>query len=244
MTNRAQELPWFRLYHEIVDDDKIRLLAFEDRWHFIAILCCKAKGLLDDEEQSFDMMQRRLAVRLGLQVRETEELQRRLMEVGLVDSYWQPRNWSKRQRRSDHDSTAAERKRRQRDRNGSHGGVTEESRVTYRDSHGDVTRLEVEGEGEREEEKSRGGTRKRASQATPIPEDFEPDDKLLQWAQANTPAIDPRAEVGKFVDYHRAKGNTFKDHRAAFRTWLRKAQEFREQRQPAKGEEAVWDIAD
>lgn len=88
------------------------------------------------------------------------------------------------------------------------------------------------------------GERKRASKATPIPEGFEPDDKLLQWAQANTPAVDPRAEVGKFVDYHRAKGNTFKDHRAAFRTWLRKAQEFREQRQPAKGEEAVWDIAD
>jgi len=86
--------------------------------------------------------------------------------------------------------------------------------------------------------------RKRATQATQIPEDFEPSTKLIQWAQANTPAVDPWAEAGKFVDYHRAKGSTFKDHQAAFRNWLRKAAEFQQERKPSKGEEVEWDIAD
>lgn len=62
--------------------------------------------------------------------------------------------------------------------------------------------------------------------ATQIPEDFMPDDKLVAWAQANVPGVDPYAEAERFADYHRSKGNTFKDHRAAFRTWLRKAAEF------------------
>jgi len=234
MTERAQELPWFRLYHEIVDDDKIRLLAFEDRWHFIALLCCKAKGLLDDDEQSFDMMQRRLAVRLGLQVREMEELQRRLMEVGLIDEWWQPRNWSKRQQKSDR-STDRVRRHRERKRNDSNA-----TGETLQERSGNAP--EGEGEGEREEEKRQsGGTRKTP---TLIPEDFEPSQKIITWAQANTPDVDPWAEVGKFVDFHRAKGNTYKDHNAAFRTWLRKAQEFANERRPAKKEVQEWDIAD
>lgn len=43
--------PWLRLYTEAVDDEKLRLLAFEDRWHFIAILCCKGKGIIDETKQ-------------------------------------------------------------------------------------------------------------------------------------------------------------------------------------------------
>lgn len=42
-------LPWLRLYHRIIDDDKMRLLAFEDRWHFIALLCLKREGVLDEK---------------------------------------------------------------------------------------------------------------------------------------------------------------------------------------------------
>jgi len=75
-------LCWFRMWSEAVDDEKLRLLAFEDRWHFIALLCVKAQGLLDDPGE---LMLRKVAVKLGLQLRELDEVARRLAEVGLVD---------------------------------------------------------------------------------------------------------------------------------------------------------------
>lgn len=96
-----QPLPWFRMYHEVVDDEKLRLLAFEDRWHYIAILCCKCKGILDSDADE-QMLHRKLAVKLGLQIRELDELKRRLQEVGLIDDRWQPTGWDNRQYVSDH----------------------------------------------------------------------------------------------------------------------------------------------
>ena len=101
---------WFRLYSEMVDDDKLRLLAFEDRWHYVAILCCKAKGIIDADD---GLVTRRLAVRLGLSSRELEEVARRLEEVGLIDAAtFQPLAWGKRQFLSDTDPTNAIRQRR------------------------------------------------------------------------------------------------------------------------------------
>lgn len=92
-------LPWFRLYSRMVDDDKLRLLAFEDRWHFVALLCLKAEGLLD--EASGDLRTRRIAVKLGVQVRELDEIGRRLSEVGLVDDALNPLAWDDLQFKSD-----------------------------------------------------------------------------------------------------------------------------------------------
>ena len=57
------KLPWFRLYAEAIDDEKLRLLAFEDRWHFIALMCCMGQGILDSPpdslSQSFQIVQLR-----------------------------------------------------------------------------------------------------------------------------------------------------------------------------------------
>ncbi|WP_244427835.1 hypothetical protein [Sinorhizobium fredii] len=90
---------WFRLYHRIIDDEKIRLLAFEDRWHFVAICCLKADGLLDEPESS--LKDRKIAVKLGVQLRELDEIKRRLFEVGLVDEDMQPCAWDELQYKSD-----------------------------------------------------------------------------------------------------------------------------------------------
>jgi len=91
--------PWFRLYSEAVDDEKLRLLAFEDRWHFIALLCCKNNGILDSEGS---LMRRKVAVKLGLDLRELGEVARRLAEVGLIDQEsLQPIKWNDRQFKSD-----------------------------------------------------------------------------------------------------------------------------------------------
>jgi hypothetical protein len=96
---RAAPMPWFRLYHRTVDDDRLRLLAFEDRWHFIALCCLKASGMLDEELGS--LRDRRIAVKLGVQVRELEEIGRRLQEVGLVFDDLTPCAWENLQARSD-----------------------------------------------------------------------------------------------------------------------------------------------
>jgi len=93
--------PWFRMYTEAVDDEKLRLLAFEDRWHYVAILCLKGQGLLDDDSDP-SLRMRKIAVKMGVQLRELDEIARRLAEVGLVDQdTLQPVKWDIRQFRSD-----------------------------------------------------------------------------------------------------------------------------------------------
>lgn len=83
--------PWFRLYSRMIDDEKIRLIAFEDRWHFVALCCLKNEGLLDDDDT--ELRRRKIAVRMGVQVRELDEISRRLQEVGLVDEVLSPCAW-------------------------------------------------------------------------------------------------------------------------------------------------------
>lgn len=113
MKNSRKPMTWFRLYNEAIDDEKLRLLAFEDRWHFVALLCCKSKGLLDSGD-SPDLKTRKIALKLGLSSRELDEVARRLSEVGLVDrNTLQPLAWDDRQFKTD---TSAERTRQYRER--------------------------------------------------------------------------------------------------------------------------------
>jgi len=106
-----KNFPWFRMYAEAVDNYKLKLLAFEDRWHFVAILCCKCQGILDSKKP--ELLHRFVAAKLGLSVRELEEVSRRLAEVGLIDpKTLNPIAWSGRQFRSDK-STDRVRKHRQ-----------------------------------------------------------------------------------------------------------------------------------
>jgi len=98
--NRSRPLPWFRMYSEAIDDEKLRLLAFEDRWHFVALLCCKSKGLIDEPET--ELKRRKIALKMGLAYLELDEVARRLSEVGLIDrKTLQPLAWDERQYQSD-----------------------------------------------------------------------------------------------------------------------------------------------
>ena len=92
-------MQWFRLYNDIVDNHKIRMLAFEDRWHFVALCCLKSDGLLDEPDS--DLRTRRIAVKLGVQVRELDEISRRLREVELIDNAMNPLAWDELQYKSD-----------------------------------------------------------------------------------------------------------------------------------------------
>jgi hypothetical protein len=115
------------MYTEFSSDPKVQILAFEDQRHYVMSLCLKGRGILDAEYSTDRLRSLVIAKALGLDPIACAEANRRLVEAGLVDEKWQPLKWSKRQYTSDHD--AAERKRRQRQR----------ERVTgmSRDSHAD-----------------------------------------------------------------------------------------------------------
>lgn len=109
-------LKWFRAYADIVDDDKLRLLAFEDRWHFVALCALKCSGLLDEPDSP--LRSRKIAVKLGVQVRELEEIARRLEEVGLIDKNLNPAKWNDLQYRSDTSTERVKKYREKQHRNG------------------------------------------------------------------------------------------------------------------------------
>lgn len=145
----SDHYPWFRFYSRFMDDPKIKLLAFEDRAHFVNVLCMKCKGDLDTEYRSADLRERAIAMQLQLSEPAAAEAKRRLFEVGLINERWQPTQWEKNQKPSDH--SAAERQRRSRlkkqSRSG-HGNVT--STVTT--SHGDSHKLDIDKEEDKDKE--------------------------------------------------------------------------------------------
>lgn len=103
-------MKWLKLYVDIAQNPRVKLLAFEDRWHYISLLCAKAEGYLDEREQLRDRM---VSVHLGLTPVEVENVKDRLIDVGLISSDWQIYNWDEKQSA---DATGAARKRRQRAR--------------------------------------------------------------------------------------------------------------------------------
>lgn len=137
-------LPWFRLYNRMVDDEKLRLLAFEDRWHFVALCCLKSSGLLDEADS--DIRNRKIAVKLGVQVRELEEIARRLREVELVDEHLNPLAWDELQYRSDNSTDRVrEYRKRQKKQAGNNAKRSRNVSVTAQDTDTDTEILEPKG---------------------------------------------------------------------------------------------------
>lgn len=131
-------LPWFRVYTNIVDNHKMRLLAFEDRWHFIALLACKQSGLFDSADPEF--INRSLAVKLGLQLPALDELRKRLTDVKLIDKNWNILKWEERQYKSD---SSKERQRKYREKQKLSKSVTspkrhQNAKVTAQDTDTDT----------------------------------------------------------------------------------------------------------
>lgn len=69
---------------------------------------------------------------------------------------------------------------------------------------------------------ARKGSARRARQE--LPDDWEP--RVQERAKARELGLDVDYEAEQFRDTHRAKGNSFADWDAAFRTWLRNAKKF------------------
>ena len=199
--------PWFRMYTEAIDDEKLRLLAFEDRWHYVAILCCKGQGLLDDECEH-QLMMRKIAVKMGVQTRELDEIARRLSEVGLIDqNSLQPMKWDTRQFRSDSSADRVSRHRENK-RKQQLDEVKQECNVT-------VTPPETETDTDKEIRVGKTGNRF----VPPTP------DEVREYCKERQNLLDAE----RFVDFYESKGwmvgkSKMKDWKAAVRNWERSQQ--------------------
>lgn len=174
------ELQWLRLWTDIIDDDKLALLAFEDRWHFVALLCMKRRGILDRGD-SQEMLDRRVGAKLGLGDSDRDALRRRLMELSLIDKQWQPLAWGKRQFSSD-SSTSRVQAFRERKRNADE---------TFHETVGNVsvtppdTETDSESESDSDSEKIPVGPQAAARKTSPVPQSAEtgaPDESTLDKA--------------------------------------------------------------
>lgn len=207
MTN----LQWFRLYHRIIDDEKIRLLAFEDRWHFIAICCLKADGLLDEADSQ--LKDRKIAVKMGVQARELDEIKRRLFEVGLTDENMHPVAWNELQFRSD---TSTERVRKFREKTSMKQAKRSRNvSVTAQDTDTDT---DTEGK-----EEPNGSSKKRGAR---LPDDWMPDEVFA--TREGLTVEECRREAARFKDYWNGlpgQRGVKSDWPATWRNWVRKAVE-------------------
>ncbi len=231
----AKRLPWFRLYTEIVDDDKLKLVAFEDRWHYVALLCMKGYGLLD-EECSDDLKKRRIAVKMGLSVGELEMVARRLAEVELIDrDTMQPLGWDARQAPSD---TSSDRVKafRERQKAKKSGGETDETDVK-RFSNGLDTDTDTEQDTEEQkQDASKAQVPAHAATCKPkagrIAFDLPTaswsgvsDMKRRLWAEAY-PAVDLHVELAKAAAWLVANPANRKSNYDAFlNRWFARAQD-------------------
>lgn len=240
------QLPWFRAYTEMVDDEKLRLLAFEDRWHFMALLCLKGRGVLDD---AGPLMMRKVAVKMGIDTRTLAEVGRRLAEVGLIDQEsLQPLRWNSRQMRSDTDPTAADRKRRQRAK-AKAGSALQFETDGVRVTAGDVTRTDRETDADTEAENNTNDAGavtagaglgfgqaagamhdSKAKAATRLADDWVLPQAWCDWALQARPDLtddDVRKQAEVFADFWHAKAGADAkklDWLATWRNWIRRCE--------------------
>lgn len=61
---------------------------------------------------------------------------------------------------------------------------------------------------------------------TQLPEDWQPDNRLLYWASTKHPKVDVPRQTELFKDHAQATGRVMKDWRAAWRMWIGKSRDF------------------
>lgn len=246
----AKKLPWFRMYCDFLEDPKMVSLAFEDQRHFIGILALKSAGVLDQDFPNPDLLDRIVAQKLWIDHAIIRDVKRRLVGAGLIDSEWQPLAWEKRQCLSDQDNTAAERKRRQREKDrqqnqqiqhveSGNSSVTRDVTVESRVTSQNVTRLDTDTELDKDKEEKQKPLAADASQAKPssarkskISFDYETGQfsgvtefQLELWRTAY-PAISLDTEKAKAAAWLLANPANRKSNIAAFLTrWFTKAQD-------------------
>lgn len=206
---------WFRLYSRIVDDEKLRLLAFEDRWHFVALCCLKNSGLLDEPDSQ--LRQRKIAVKMGVQSRELEEIFRRLQEVELIDENMIPIAWDRLQFVSDSSTDRSRKFRKNKKMEECNGEEADMQRCIDVAATPPEADTEAEADTDTEAEVIVVRARKHL-----VPEDFWPKPSRGSKTAQRMAGWSPdflEEQVEKFIAHHRMKENKYTDWQRAWTTW-------------------------
>lgn len=208
---------WFKVHAEIIHDPKIRALAYEDRWHFVALMALMCDGTLEEDP---DLRDELVSVALGLHGIDLEKAKARLMRLRLIGDDWKPRQWEKRQASTD--PTAAERQRRRREAIRAEKGVTPLSRTCHGDVTRDVTPLSRIEEEEEEESVV-------ATAVAPVPQRKRFIAPTVEEVEAHCRRTGQRIDAQSFVDFYASKGwvvgkSPMKSWEAAVSTWARRDQ--------------------
>jgi hypothetical protein len=118
----------------------------------------------------------------------------------------------------------------------------------HADSQDHSLHFDVDGRQDHEAVDHGGNPKKRkqrttqATRASSTPEIFPVTEAMRAWGQAQVPGVNVDRETEQFLDHHRAKGSVFKDWIAAWRTWMRRAASFQEQRATSRASSAQADM--
>ena len=74
------------------------------------------------------------------------------------------------------------------------------------------------------------------SQAQPLPDDFSISAEMGKWAEENTPLVPPVSAIEDFIDWAISTGARSQNWEAAWRRFMRRRQEFAEQRADNRAE--------
>lgn len=123
------KMPWFRLYAEFAFDPKIQALDEVTQRRYVMLMCLMCNGDLEDvTERDVTVTDTIVTAALRVTVSDASVTKEALRQMGLIDEYWRPTSWEKRQYKQDvKDPTGAERQRRYRERK-RNGSVTVVSR--------------------------------------------------------------------------------------------------------------------
>lgn len=217
---------WFRWHHGTITDPKWRVIA-KRAGHALsrivtvanvtsvwaAMLECASQASPRGELVSWD--DEDIGVALDVPTEEVTAI-REAMQGKTLDGN-KLTAWNERQIKRE-DNTATQRKRAQRQREKETLTQCDES-----ESHAMSRTVTTETETETETDKRE---KKRASQGSRLPADWQPSETEIRWAVDARPDLETKTEVEKFRDYWHAKtgqGATKRDWAATWRNWIRNA---------------------
>ncbi len=87
--------PWFRLYSEIIDDEKVQMMPFEHQRHLIMLFALRG------QRPTEKMTSQQIAFRLRVSETLLETLHETFLKHGFIEKNWAITNWNKRQFISD-----------------------------------------------------------------------------------------------------------------------------------------------
>jgi hypothetical protein len=233
----AGGIDWFRWHHGSVTDPKFQLVARRSGASLPDVLAVWAYLLEKASAAEFrgcfgDIDCEAVDCLFGFDDGTTNAILTQMVDRSLIADEFVVA-WEKRQPKRE-DETAADRKRRQRERE-HELAVTEAMSRNVTQCHADVTHGHDREEKSREEERREeskasappvpAAPARSPKRASALPADFEPNENAHSLAASL--ALDLTAELAKFRDYYAMTGKTGKDWQAGFRNWLTKAAEFR-----------------